>query len=262
MPYQVIYELAAAAAEEYMKREMARQDQAQGERAMIAIIDAISDAKQEILDALREMSIHQLMGEFVGLNESLGQYMRYPASHTYDNLLLIRRDSDSLKGKLQQEVQAYRTNPQTALEAYPILLAHTAFRCSVLAERKFAWGENEGAINEDITREIDEALSFEDAIYEILRGRIKCSSRGPIHHHGPEGGDNWDDNIVELKDVVTGATERRVFSPGQPGNPSLPVRCDENDATFRSMRDWFIGKSYGIKAALDQLRKSRSLVHG
>ena len=120
MTYAVAYQLAEIAAEQYMKREAARQEEASIGR----VIDAVNAAKQEVLNALRQMQIKDLMGDLVGLSKSMDNYRRL--TNTRNFLEEILRDSDALSGDLLQEVQGYRTNPQMALDAYPIMLTHTS----------------------------------------------------------------------------------------------------------------------------------------
>lgn len=177
MSYAAAYQLATALVEAGMQREQVAQDDARAQRIIDSVVHEINAAKQEILNALREMRIKDLMGDLAGLSESMDNYLRI--TNTRNFLEGILRDSDSLKGDLLQEVQGHASNSQMAVDAYPILLSHTALRVLLLSEFKYKWGADAIAVNDESRREIDETLSLGDAIIQLLSSRIeyRCKRR-------------------------------------------------------------------------------------
>jgi hypothetical protein len=168
MAYAIAYQVATEVANYFMERERAKADAAQADRIIRAVVNAFNAAKEEILNEMREQRVRDLMGDYVGLYESLNNYLQITKTLNFLEEILSR--ADSLMGDLTQETSS--NNAQMVLECYPIMMATTSLRCLLRSEFKYAWGADPGKANKMIVDEVKAVNRLSGTVLHLLKRRV------------------------------------------------------------------------------------------
>lgn len=156
-------------ADYFIEREKAKENRRLADRSIGNVVKAVQSAKEEILSEIRDMRVRELAGNYIGLVNSVDNYLRITKTRNF--LETILRDADALQGSLIQEASS--SNYQVASGSFLILMATTSLRGIILSEFKYFWESDASAVNAKVLDEIKVMHVLSGNIIRLLKQRIQ-----------------------------------------------------------------------------------------
>lgn len=136
--------VALAAGQAFLAHLQARADDAERERDRALILEAIKQAREEILDRLNVLEVNELKGELEGFRLTYASYDADPSDPAEEaRLVTLIDDSARVLGRLGSHLDTVGANPALALEAWAVYVPLLYLRAQAMTEREATFGADE-----------------------------------------------------------------------------------------------------------------------